>query len=184
MSGAVGGFTWRRGCWSVGHRALVGDAGVDRERLASRQRGHVAAPRLVASSRRVDADGARGRRREVVRAVDAGSAACGLGDGRHQDSAHRLPLDACHARLVPATIDGGKRVLRVARAAGGTAGVARVVEQRANVMHKQRVQILGDLFPVGKLESPLVRDPAMGKIATENFAFRRTTRPSNAWGQS
>jgi hypothetical protein len=39
-----------------------------------------------------------------------------------------------------------------------------VVEQRANVVHKQRVEILGDLFPVGKLESPLVRDPATSVI--------------------
>jgi hypothetical protein len=74
--------------------------------------------------------------------------------------------------------------LRVARAAGGTAGVARVVEQRTNVMHKQWVEIFGDLFPVGKLESPLVRDPAACQMALEYAHWQHTTRPSNALGRS
>jgi hypothetical protein len=34
-----------------------------------------------------------------------------------------------------------------------------MIEERANIMHKERVEVFSDLFPVGELKSPFVRDP-------------------------
>ena len=43
--------------------------------------------------------------------------------------------------------------------------VAGVAEHGANVVHKERIQQLGNLLLVGKVERPLVRDPAAIKVS-------------------
>jgi hypothetical protein len=61
-----------------------------------------------------------------------------------------------------------------------------VAEQRANVVHKERIQELGDLLLVGKVESALKGNP-FDELATScrtRSAARPTRLPSDALAQS
>lgn len=117
--------------------------------------------------------GTRGGSGEGVRAVEGGPA---MGRERRLRKAHGV--------MVGLLLKGGKwcRRLRVAHLRlllllaalcslhdlCGTVLVGWVIEKRADVVHKQGVQQLGDLLLVGEIQSSLKRNPAAPSETTRS----------------
>lgn len=62
-----------------------------------------------------------------------------------------------------------------------------VVKKCANIVHKQRVKQLGDLLLIGKIQSPLKRNPGFvvsQQSASASFSVSHTRRLSSAWVRS